>query len=140
VADEFHDGDRIAAVMEASDRREASPGAGEVNLNLKDGIEKVLASIWTRVLGVRPIGRSDNFFDLGGSSLKAVLALAMINRELGQSLSVVHLFEFPTIQLLAAKLQGATAMPAESRGGSAADRAAARGRERRQKRSRQRNT
>src|SRR5262249_14154839 len=37
----------------------------------RERVEKKLVAIWEEVLGVRPIGVRDNFFDLGGKSLQA---------------------------------------------------------------------
>lgn len=34
-------------------------------------IEKMLAALWTEILGVERIGRNDNFFELGGQSILA---------------------------------------------------------------------
>ena len=36
------------------------------------GTEEVVAGIWTDVLGTRRIGRFDNFFDLGGDSIRSL--------------------------------------------------------------------
>ena len=47
---------------------------------------------------------NDNFFEAGGTSLRAVQVIAMIKKELKQTLSIVSLFECPTVTLLAAKL------------------------------------
>jgi len=55
---------------------------------------------------------NDNFFEAGGNSLKAVMVIATIRKELKRTISVVTLFECPTVKLLAAKL-GA---PAQDRG------------------------
>jgi hypothetical protein len=67
-------------------------------------LETALADIWRKVLGRPRLGIDDNFFDAGGSSLKAVLVIATIKRELNKTLSVVSLFECPTVRLLAARL------------------------------------
>lgn len=42
----------------------------------KTPIERALVGIWSSVLGLKGIGVNDNFFDLGGDSLKATLVLA----------------------------------------------------------------
>ena len=54
------------------------------------------------------IGLNDNFFEAGGTSLSAVHVIAAIKKELKQDLSIVHLFEYPTVTLLAAKLRAAS--------------------------------
>ena len=91
--------------------------------------EAALADIWRNVLGRRHIGRNDNFFEIGGTSLKAVQMVATIKAKLNQNLSIVTLFECPTVALLAAKL-GATA---DGRSVAGAAAAAHRGGQRRHK-------
>ena len=70
-------------------------------------LEMALLRIWRRVLGRSATGLSDNFFEAGGTSLRAIQVLAAIKRELGHDLSIVTLFECPTVNLLAARLRTA---------------------------------
>jgi acyl carrier protein len=93
-------------------------------------LETALANIWKKVLGRPRIGMNDNFFDAGGTSLRAVQAIAMIKKELKQSLSIVSLFECPTVALLAARLSAAQK---QADTGTAAAGAAQRGQQRRRK-------
>jgi thioesterase domain-containing protein/aryl carrier-like protein len=62
--------------------------------------QKMLAEIWSAVLGMDQIGIRDNFFDLGGHSL---LAIQLVERVLasGLSLTVAQLFQYPTIAQMA---------------------------------------
>ncbi len=69
-----------------------------------DNLEKEIVSIWSKVLGKPGIGLNVNFFEMGGTSLKAVQVVSMIRKELKQNLSLVSLFECPTVSLLAARL------------------------------------
>ena len=50
----------------------------------------------------------DNFFEAGGTSLRAVQLIAMIKKELKQNLSIVSIFECPTARLLAAQVSAAS--------------------------------
>jgi FkbH-like protein/FkbM family methyltransferase len=93
-------------------------------------LEMALANIWRKVLGRPRIGMNDNFFEAGGTSLRAVQVLAMIKKELKRSLSIVSLFECPTVALLAARLGAA---PEQADTGTAAEGAAQRGQRRRRK-------
>jgi len=70
-------------------------------------MENKIANIWRKVLGRPGIGLNVNFFEVGGTSLKAVQVITMIRKQLHQNLSIVSLFECPTVTLLAARL-GAT--------------------------------
>ena len=67
-------------------------------------IEKRISLIWQKVLGRTMIGLNDNFFEIGGTSLKAVQLIALIKKELGINLSIVKLFECPTVGLMSKKL------------------------------------
>ncbi|MBB5016751.1 amino acid adenylation domain-containing protein [Chitinivorax tropicus] len=62
--------------------------------------EQQLVAGWCRVLGLSQIGIHDNFFALGGDSLRGVQAIAKA-REAGLSLSLVDLFAHQTIAELA---------------------------------------
>jgi acyl carrier protein len=68
----------------------------------RDSIEEKLAKIWAAILGIKQIGIKDNFFYLGGDSLLATGLLIEIKKVTGRDLPVRSLFEFPTIEQLAA--------------------------------------
>lgn len=57
-------------------------------------LEKELAEVWQEILGVKRVGIKDNFFDLGGNSLKAI---QMMGRLEGYSLNMRHIMQYPTI-------------------------------------------
>lgn len=67
------------------------------------GMEKKLAAIWCSLLNIEVIGITDNFFDIGGSSLLGVELITAINNhlEIDRKLESVALYQFPTIQALA---------------------------------------
>ncbi|MFJ7075532.1 amino acid adenylation domain-containing protein [Streptomyces sp. NPDC098781] len=58
--------------------------------------ERAMAAVWSEVLGLDRIGVHDNFFDLGGDSLRAV-ALAGALRERGRPVAVRDIFEHRTV-------------------------------------------
>ena len=66
--------------------------------------EKLLARIWSELLGVRQIGVNDDFFQLGGHSLHAVRLFVAIGKQYGISLPLSTLFEKPSIRTLATLL------------------------------------
>ncbi len=68
---------------------------------LTDPIERSLQAIWQQVLAMAPIGPDDDFFALGGHSIKAVRVVAEIERIHGVPLRVATLFEAPTVRQLA---------------------------------------
>ncbi|MDQ6675548.1 MAG: SDR family NAD(P)-dependent oxidoreductase [Chloroflexota bacterium] len=68
-------------------------------------VHKRIAAIWQAALGIDRVGVHDNFFDLGGNSLIGLQVVARVQRELKLPISVLTLFEAPTISSLAKKLQ-----------------------------------
>jgi amino acid adenylation domain-containing protein len=64
-------------------------------------VEKEIAGIWTRLLGVERIGARDSFFDLGGHSLLATQLVARIYDAFQVSIPLRSIFERPTIVELA---------------------------------------
>ncbi|MCI0605614.1 non-ribosomal peptide synthetase [bacterium] len=73
--------------------------------DVREPVEALLIGLWRKVLrrNVRTI--DDNFFDLGGDSLKAVLLFLEIERKFGRNFPISTLLEAPTIRTLAALLQ-----------------------------------
>lgn len=67
----------------------------------RNEVERVIINIWQNVLGVERIGIHDNFFDLGGHSLLAVHIHRKITTELQCKLSVMEMFQYPTVDSLA---------------------------------------
>ncbi|MCU0532539.1 MAG: amino acid adenylation domain-containing protein [Hydrococcus sp. Prado102] len=64
-------------------------------------IERAIANIWQEVLNIEKVGINDNFFDLGGHSLLMVQVNHKLNAALNRNLSVVEMFQNPTIYTLA---------------------------------------
>ncbi|XXY48838.1 amino acid adenylation domain-containing protein [Sorangium sp. So ce269] len=70
-----------------------------------DGLESAIAQLWAEVLKRRQVGHDDNFFDLGGDSLLLVSMARHILERFGREVSVIHLFEHPTVSQQAAYLR-----------------------------------
>jgi aryl carrier-like protein len=64
--------------------------------------EVALADLWAEVLGLDRVGVDDDFFTLGGDSIR-ILRLCARAREVGIALTPRDLFENPTIAGLAAR-------------------------------------
>ncbi|WP_445627743.1 amino acid adenylation domain-containing protein [Nostoc sp. DSM 114167] len=62
--------------------------------------EKIIAGIWQKELGVKNVGIYNNFFELGGHSLLLVKINQQLQEELGLELSMVDMFNNPTIHKL----------------------------------------
>ncbi|MEH2155518.1 amino acid adenylation domain-containing protein [Nostoc sp.] len=63
----------------------------------RNSLESILANIWQQVLQVSKVGVNDNFFDLGGHSLKAIALVNQIQEKLGLSFQIKQTFLLPTI-------------------------------------------
>ncbi|SDH29174.1 non-ribosomal peptide synthetase [Chitinophaga filiformis] len=64
-------------------------------------LEQSLAAIWRSVLKKDNIGLNDNFFSLGGDSIKAITLVSMINKEMNLGLVINNIFANQTVGLLA---------------------------------------
>lgn len=59
-------------------------------------VEKELAEIWETVLDANRVGIYDNFFEIGGDSIKAIQILVRANRK-GINVSIDDIFKYKTI-------------------------------------------
>jgi len=80
----------------------------------KDEIEKRILEIWISVLHKESISTDDNFFEIGGNSIKAAYIINDIYKELGVVLPVKDIFEEPTIKALADYVKNGTSAKYES--------------------------
>ncbi|MCP3140550.1 non-ribosomal peptide synthetase [Pyxidicoccus xibeiensis] len=71
--------------------------------------EQRLAALWKELLNVSEVGARDDFFELGGHSLLATQVVARVRPLFDVQLAVIDLFEAPTLEALAARIEaGAT--------------------------------
>lgn len=70
----------------------------------RNDVEATLVHIWEKALDQNQVSVSDDFFDLGGNSLKAINTVNKIYKELGLQLSPVELYNRRTIEKLASWL------------------------------------
>ena len=76
----------------------------------RSATEAAVAAIFAEVLGTTAaIGALDNFFALGGDSLRGFQALSRIRSRLHADLSIIDLFKEPTAGQLAARIEGGRA-------------------------------
>jgi aryl carrier-like protein len=71
------------------------------------GDEGMLARVFSDVLQRGHVAPDDNFFDLGARSVQLVQVSGQLTNLLGREVSVLSLFEHPTIRALARHLWGA---------------------------------
>ncbi len=67
-------------------------------------VQQQIAEVWQELLKLDKVGIHDNFFDLGGHSLLLIKAQNRLQELLDKPLPAVKLFQYPTIQSLAAYL------------------------------------
>ncbi|MCP5048565.1 MAG: amino acid adenylation domain-containing protein, partial [bacterium] len=70
----------------------------------RDQREQKLAEIWQRILGAERVGIDEDFFFLGGDSIKALRLVSAINDELNGNLKLIDLYTSGTIEKLTARL------------------------------------
>lgn len=95
--------DILAAVRRANLR--SRPSLPNAFRGPDDDVERKLAVLWRKVLGLREVGVDDNFFDLGGSSVLGVRLMTGLDELAGTALPPTSLFERPTIRTMAALLR-----------------------------------
>lgn len=67
----------------------------------RTAVERTIAELWSEMLGIDSIRRTDDFFQLGGHSLLAIQFMNRLKKRLGKSLSATSLLQAPTVELLA---------------------------------------
>ncbi|HEX3647192.1 MAG TPA: amino acid adenylation domain-containing protein [Pseudonocardiaceae bacterium] len=82
----------------------AGPGGSAEELTGRT--QRVIAGVWSEVLGLPRLAATDNFFEIGGHSLALVVVRDRLAGLLGRDIPVVDLFRHPTIRALAAHLDG----------------------------------
>jgi thioesterase domain-containing protein/acyl carrier protein len=111
--------DRIAMLPNGKADRAALPipdlgGATEYEAP-RDEVEQRMAALWEEVLKVPSVGVRDDFFALGGDSIRALQLTLRIRRAFGRELGVDALLSSPTVDELAALVRGAENMLPASR-------------------------
>ncbi|QNR66951.1 amino acid adenylation domain-containing protein [Paenibacillus peoriae] len=84
---------------------EGEAGSGTEYVAPRNELETKLAAIWQEVLGrAKEIGVHDNFFDIGGHSLRATTLVSKIHKELNVDLPLRDVFRHSTIESMAAAI------------------------------------
>ena len=81
-------------------------------------MEDLVSGIWCELLHVDSVAREQNFFDMGGTSLLAIVCRERLRQRTGRELSLADMFTFPTVRALAWHLSGPapSSDPAQDRG------------------------
>ncbi|UCH92568.1 MAG: non-ribosomal peptide synthetase, partial [Candidatus Aminicenantes bacterium] len=76
---------------------ESRPELAVSYLEPQTDVEIMIADIWKEVLGIDKVGIYDNFFDLGGTSLKLIQVYSRLKDVIQKDISPLHLFRYTTI-------------------------------------------
>jgi sugar O-acyltransferase (sialic acid O-acetyltransferase NeuD family) len=89
--------------------RKAEPAAPlEVAGSADAELEGLVSGLWCELLCVKTVGREQNFFDLGGTSLLAIICRERIRRATGRDVTLTDMYTFPTVRSLAWHLRGSS--------------------------------
>src|ERR1044071_2095657 len=70
-----------------------------------DDLLSMLTNLWEETLQVSKIGIDDNFFDLGGQSLNAIILVGLIKQQLNKEISMSDAVKNPTPRKMAKFLE-----------------------------------
>lgn len=79
----------------------------------RDEIETQLAALWEEVLEIEKIGVLDDFFKIGGHSLKATYLITRIKSEFNVKLDLISIFNNSTLEEMSAEIKKAQIVNAE---------------------------
>lgn len=103
----FEDGsvaERIGGVRLPQRAAERPEGAGEYTPP-EGEVEERVAGLWSELLGIARIGRTDDFFHLGGDSLLGIQLHSRLKESFRIDVPLATVFEHPTVAGLAAVVE-----------------------------------
>lgn len=80
------------------------PDIATLYVEAESETEKELTELWKSFFGYEKIGLHDDFFDLGGDSLKALTLLKRVHKSFSIEINVAELFEKSSIKELAVEI------------------------------------
>jgi amino acid adenylation domain-containing protein len=81
--------------------KKSMEGGSEAAHGTTPGVEETevkVTALWKETLGLPHVGVDENFFDLGGTSLLALVLLSGVNRTFGLELPITKIFEYTTVR------------------------------------------
>lgn len=70
----------------------------------RNDTEEQLSVLWSDFLKMEQLSIDDNFFEIGGNSMKAFQLLSLINSSLNTDIKILSFFQYPTIRTLAEQI------------------------------------
>lgn len=80
----------------------------------KNEIERKISVLWCEILNLKQVSINDNFFEVGGNSLKVIILRNKLSENLGFNVDIIDLFSNPTIRLLAERLNSGNGVDVSS--------------------------
>jgi amino acid adenylation domain-containing protein/FkbM family methyltransferase len=74
--------------------------SSKVYVKPRTRLEKILSGLWKNILQVDNISITDNFFEIGGTSLLCVKFVSTLQKELDKKIPIVKVFQYPTVSSL----------------------------------------
>jgi amino acid adenylation domain-containing protein len=87
--------------IDSTQTAHARPPVSSVYTEPTSEIERRIATVWQRVLGIEQVGINDNFFELGGTSLTGIQVVSELKKEFKRDIPAVSIFEASTVAALA---------------------------------------
>ncbi|MCK4766508.1 MAG: SDR family NAD(P)-dependent oxidoreductase [Candidatus Aminicenantes bacterium] len=84
------------------------PGLSAGYVEPRGEIEEKLARIWQDFFGVGQIGVLDDFYELGGDSLRLLSLIGLIKKEMNYTISLSNMMLYPNIREMAANIHEET--------------------------------
>ncbi len=107
LAREVHTAEQIQALVQPARGKAARPAGAPPPVLPRDDRERALARLCEEVIGVHPIGVTDDLFlDFGADSLAGVRLAKAIDLELGRRVEVATVLEARTVERLAKAIDG----------------------------------
>ncbi|MFB9392277.1 amino acid adenylation domain-containing protein [Streptomyces coeruleoprunus] len=95
----------VQGKLDAGALPDPEPPASAGSVAPRTPTEVVTAQIWAEVLGLAHVGVHDDFFALGGHSLRAVAVASRLRAAFDCPVQVRDLFEHPTVERLAVEVE-----------------------------------
>ena len=99
IATDYQSVLQIKVAIEAQSR--PRPEIAEPYVSPQTDLERAIAAIWAKALGINSIGLNDKFTELGGSSLQIVQVHGQLETITQSTISVMQLFTLPTVKSIA---------------------------------------
>ncbi|WP_168426693.1 type I polyketide synthase [Erwinia amylovora] len=96
--------DSFASAENESPHKAPRPEMNSEYQSAQNQTEEKIVAVWESLLGLKGIGIDDNFFELGGHSLLALRMTGQVNQLVNSAMSMVDIFQYPTIRKLAASV------------------------------------